>query len=118
MQFEYKLCEGFPPLAWVATNQPGRQATYVLHGRFVETRPGFFVEGAWAGDFKEGRLEDTDTLFGTGGCLTQDSVTFVSCTATTDYLYHNNDIDRFCISNSLPLLLAVLEDKLQPACED
>ncbi|MGC2049360.1 MAG: hypothetical protein WA635_12225, partial [Gallionella sp.] len=38
-----------------------------------------------------------------------------SCTATTDYLYHNDDTNNFVISNSLPLLLAKLDDSLKPS---
>lgn len=118
MQFSYTLTDDFPPLAWVATCQPERRITTVLHGRFVETHPHFFVEGAWAGDFEAGRIQDSDAVFGSGGCLTDGSVTFSSCTATTDFLYHSDDINHFAISNSLPLLLALLDDQLQPACSD
>lgn len=118
MQLSYTLIEDFPPLAWVATYQPDRKTTTVLHGRFVETHPQFFVEGAWAGDFMEGHIQNSDTVFGSGGRLTDGSVMFVSCTATTDFLYHSDDINHFAISNSLPLLLALLNDKLQPACSD
>ncbi len=118
MQFAYSLIEDFPPLAWVAACQPDREKISVLHGRFVETNPHFFVEGAWAGDFTEGQMQNADTVFGSGGFLVDGAVTFVSCTATTDYLYHNDDAKHFVISNSLPLLLARLDDALKPACED
>ncbi|PWB50313.1 MAG: hypothetical protein C3F18_09560, partial [Nitrosomonadales bacterium] len=118
MQFAYRLIEDFPPLAWVATCQPGVEAVVILHGRFVETLPHFFVEGAWAGNFAEGQIHNADTVFGSGGVLGDGAVTFVSCTATTDYLYHSDDVKHFVIANSLPLLLARLGDALQPACED
>lgn len=118
LQFAYSLIENFPPLAWVATCQPDQKTVAVLHGRFVETRPHYFVEGAWAGDFTEGRIQNADTVFGSGGVLVDDAVTFVSCTATTDYLYHSDDARHFVISNSLPLLLAKLDDALKPACKD
>ncbi len=118
MKFTYSLSEDFPPLAWVATCAPERETISILHGRFVETYPHFFVEGAWAGDFQAGRVGESDAVFGSGGCLANGCVTFVSCTATTDFLYHNGDIDNFCVSNSLPLLLAALDDELQAACKD
>lgn len=118
MQFAYTLIEDFPPLAWVAACQPDGETVGVLHGRFVETRPHFFVEGAWAGDFAEGRMQNSDTVFGSGGVLADEAVTFVSCTATTDYLYHSDNAKHFVISNSLPLLLARLGDALEAACED
>lgn len=118
MRFAYSLIENFPPLAWVATCQPDQKTIVVLHGRFVETCPHYFVEGAWAGDFTEGQIQNSDTVFGSGGVLVDDAVTFVSCTATTDYLYHSDDAKHFVISNSLPLLLAKLDDALKPACKD
>lgn len=118
MEFAYTLSENFPPLAWIATCQTDCNTTTVLHGRFVETHPHFFVEGAWAGDFEEGGIPVSDTVFGSGGGLADGAVTFASCTATTDFLYHNDEIKRFAISNSLPLLLAFLDDQLQPACAD
>lgn len=118
MQFADSLIEDFPPLAWVATCQPDRETVAVLHGRFVEIHPHFFVEGAWAGDFAEGQIQNSDTVFGSGGVLVDEAVTFVSCTATTDYLYHSDNAKHFVISNSLPLLLARLDDALKPACAD
>lgn len=118
MQFTYSLIEDFPPLAWVATFQPGEETIAVQHGRFVEAHPHFFVEGAWAGDFTEGQIQNSDTVFGSGGVMVDDVVTFVSSTATTDYLYHGEDAKHLVISNSLPLLLAKLGDALKIACED
>jgi hypothetical protein len=118
MRFSYQRVAQLSPLAWVAKVLPDISSIAVTHGRFVETHPHFFVEGAWAGDFEEGRLHDADTVFGSGGGLAEAGVTFVSCTATTDFLYHNDDGGNFVIANSLPLLLAVLDDALQPGCED
>lgn len=118
MKFSYLPSPHLPPLAWVAVASPETSTISVTHGRFVETHPHFFVEGAWAGDFEAGRIQDSDTVFGSGGCLTDGSVTFASCTATTDFLYHSDSLAPFCVSNSLPLLLAMLDDELKIACED
>lgn len=118
MQLTYKLIKAAPPLAWVAIHLPDQNAFDVIHGCFVETHPHFFVEGAWAGEFEEGHIQDSDTVFGSGGCLIDGSVTFVSCTATTDFLYHSDDINHFAVSNSLPLLLAFLDDELILGCKD
>lgn len=120
MKFSYHLSPQLSPLAWVAKvwTLSGTSTISVTHGRFVETHPHFFVEGAWAGDFMEGHIQESDTVFGSGGCLTDGSAMFVSCTATTDFLYHSDDINHLAISNSLPLLLAMLDDELQVAGED
>lgn len=118
MKLSYLPSPHLPPLAWVAVTSPESSTIAVTHGRYVETHPGFFVEGAWAGDFEAGRIQESDTVFGSGCGLADGSVTFASCTATTDFLYHSDDIDHFAIANSLPLLLAFLDDQLQPACKD
>lgn len=114
MKFSYCLVEFFPPLAWVAVCQSDQKVIDVLHGCFVETSSHFFVEGAWAGDFADGQIQSSDTVFGSGGVLVGGGVIFVSCTATTDFLYHSDHVKKFIISNSLPLLLALLGDNLLP----
>ena len=118
MKFSYLPSPHLSPLAWVARASSETSTISITHGRFVETHPHFFVEGAWAGDFEAGRIQDSDTVFGSGGCLTDGSVTFASCTATTDFLYHSSNINHFAISNSLPLLLGMLDDELQITGED
>lgn len=115
MELAYGLREGFAPLAWVASHREGCARIDVEHGIHVETRPGFFIEGAWADDFAEGQLHASDTVFGSGAAVAGESVVFVTCTATTDGLYYAQREGRGCVSNSLPALLAVLEDGLDPA---
>lgn len=117
MKLVYHRINAFPPLAWLASAKVGREAITILHGRLVETQAQFFIEGAWAGDYPSARIQDTDTVFGSGGVLDGDSIVFVSCTATTDFLYHNNDKEKFAVSNSLPLLLSALDDTLRPDYE-
>jgi len=51
MKFSYLSSPHLPPLAWVAVATPESSTIAVTHGRFVEAHSGFFVEGAWAGDF-------------------------------------------------------------------
>jgi hypothetical protein len=118
VQFAYDLIEDLSPLAWVAECHPDRETIAIVHGRFVDTHPDFFVEGAWAGNFTEGRLQESDAVFGSGGARHGEAVTFVSCTATTDFLYRSDGLPYLVVSNSLPLLLATLADELQPSCED
>lgn len=118
MHFNYTRIDDLSPLAWVARYQSDAHAFEVRHGRHVETQDHFFVEGAWAGDYPSGRMQDTDTLFGSGGEARGEHAVFTSCTATTDYLYHNDDANHFVIANSLPLLLASLDDALQIDCTE
>ena len=84
----------------------------------METRDNLFVEGVWAGHFRLADIDKCDCVFGSGGRISNDRITFVSSTATTDFLYHLTDSARQLISNSLPLILAYANDCLRPACLD
>lgn len=115
MDFSYHPSPNLPPLAWVALVRRDTATIPVIHGRFVETGPGFFIEGAWAGDFQEGQMQRSDTVFGSGATLADGEPVFVSSTATTDFIYYGEGARGTAVSNSLPLLLAALGDALDPA---
>lgn len=77
------------------------------HGPGVETRPDWFVEGVWDGDFNAGDFDLTDLVFGSGARLRDGRLTFVSSASTVDRLQWLEVGDRRYVSNSLPCLLAV-----------
>jgi len=111
----YVLNPEFPSLAWLARLDWGSRELRVEHGPAVEVNPRFFFEGAWAGEFVLGRPDATEVAFGTGCVILEDDVCFVSSLATTDYLYYQAGEDIITVSNSLALLLAEIEDSLDPA---
>ena len=115
MQPRYRLSPSLPPLAWLAWRPKGHPDVHVVHGRDVETRPHFFAEGVWGGPYPEGGMHQAESVFGSGAVFGQECVTFVSSSATTDYLYYREDSNRFSVSNSLPVLLAHVDDELQPS---
>lgn len=53
LEFVYEEVEDWPALAWLARLQAGGPEIAVWHGSGVETRPGWFCEAAWAGDFEQ-----------------------------------------------------------------
>lgn len=101
-----------PLLAWVA--QVDRLAGLVTlrHGAKVEVRDTFWIEGVWDGSFAPGVFGETECVFGSGGLLFQDSLRIVPSAATTDYLFVVVRRHSVTVSNSLPLLLASIEDEL------
>jgi len=117
MRFVYEQIDSLPKLAWLATVEPLSDVVHVRHGAFVETHGRFFIEGAWDGDFAVGDFGTTNCVFGSGAVLEAGAVVFVSCAATTDYLYWKTAEGRATVSNSLPLLLAALDDRLRPDFE-
>jgi hypothetical protein len=107
-----------PLLAWVARTDRLNGIVTLTHGLRVEVRRSFFIEGVWDGPFHLGEFGTTDCVFGSGGLLTEDSVRFVPSAATTDHLYYDDADDCVIVSNSLPLLLAHTQDRLDPRCPD
>jgi hypothetical protein len=110
MDFQYIENAALPRLAWIATAESGR--CVVEHGRAVEARSGFFVEGIWNGGFARGAFDRCESFFGSGAVLRGPDIVFVPSSATVDYLYYLVDGSRLLCSNSLPFLLAAIGDGL------
>jgi hypothetical protein len=117
MELAVHFNDRLPRLAWLATVDQQDATVIVRCGQWVETGANFFVEGAWAGDFAAGALDQTECVFGSGAVIRSDSVVFVPSLATTDYLYYRHESGHVILSNSLPLLLASTGDELNPACD-
>ena len=116
MDICYAPNDRLPPLAWVATLPRDCDLLAVRHGILVETSERGFFEGAWAGDFGAWRPDLDEVAFGSGAIVAADEVRFISSLATTDYLFYAmSDEEELRIANSLPLLLAVIGDRLDPS---
>ncbi len=115
--FTAYLEPSFPPLAWWARIDRSVGAVIVTHGRSVEVRSRFWIEGCWAGPFEKGDFDRTECIVGSGGVVREDGVVLVPSCATTDGLWYLENGSRVDAANSLSLLLAVVEDRLDPALE-
>jgi hypothetical protein len=116
MQLQAIVNPSLPKLAWVAEVHRGKGIVMLVHGSEVEARQNFFIEGVWNGPFEKADFGETDCVFGTGAILSDESVRFVTSASTTDYLFYAEDGDHVAVSNSLPLLLAYIQDALDPRC--
>lgn len=116
MQLRAQNGFSLPKLAWVAEVNRTSESVTLWHGSSVEVRPSFFIEGVWNGPFQDGEFGDTDCIFGTGAMLNEDSIRFVPSASTVDSLYYKEEGQHVTVSNSLPLLLAAIEDALDPRC--
>ena len=105
-----------PPLAWLVSVDTGK--CVVEHGTLVETQSGFFVEGIWSGEFADGGFDACESFFGSGAVERNGGLVLVPSSATVDYLYYRAKPDHFVGSNSLPLLLCALDDRLDTAAEN
>ena len=120
MQISFVRHGGMPKLAWIARVEPQASKFSATLGEWVEIQAHSFIEGVADNEFSSGALDETACMFGSGAVIRGEAVTFVSSTATTDYLYWlaADDGRVVHVSNSLPLLLAGLNDRLDPHCLD
>lgn len=121
MKVSYKLIENLPPLVWAAFCNNGN--IEVIHGKNVECKENFFVEGAWDGLFNEGGFCRSEWFCGTGASVTDEKIMFSTPTHIAHGLYSTklkyseyseNSGGGYCLSNSLYFLLALNKYKLDP----
>ncbi len=84
------------------------------HGSRVETRPKWFCEGVWDGEFDAGDFDLTDVFFGSGARIRSGILTFVPSAATVDRLQYFRRGERLFVSNSLACLYAMEPSWLDP----
>jgi hypothetical protein len=112
LEFRFHFNSTLPPLAWCAKVVRGACEIVVEHGAWVETGPGFFVEGAWNRPFEEPSFFGAEIMLGSGAAIVGDSVAFTPTTHTMERLYSVRSRDRWLVSNSLPFLLEAAQAKL------
>jgi hypothetical protein len=105
-----------PKLAWITHVDTQAQQATVRHGAWVETMAHGFIEGLWDGAFAAADFDRSACIFGSGAVVRGQALVFVPSASTTDYLYWWDDADQceVVVANSLPLLLASLNDTLDP----
>ncbi|CAN5847649.1 hypothetical protein BH23GEM7_BH23GEM7_08000 [soil metagenome] len=104
-----------PKLAWLATLNRETLRLEVLHGSAVEIADDWIVEGVWDGEFAPGEFHRSDHFFGSGIRIDGDDVHFVPSSALVDRLLYAEQDGQLIVSNSLPLLLAGVGARLDPA---
>ena len=114
-RIEYSSSAALPKLAWVATLDSEQARLSVLHGRAVECRPSFMVEGVWDGPFEAGAFHKGAHLFGSGIRLDRGAVYFVPSAALVDRLVYCRDGGKLLVSNSVVALLAATGARLDPS---
>jgi hypothetical protein len=114
VRFEFEESTALPRLAWAASMEQGNPVIHVWHGPWVETRPEGFVEGAWDGEFSEFDFDQSDCLAGSGGRLLGEGVVFSTPAHLYERLHAIRKGPRLIVSNSLPFLLALSSDRLDP----
>lgn len=112
MKIIKKQNDDLPQLAWLIDFDINNSILTMELGKNVEKGDNFIVEGVWDGDFSEGKISESANFFGSGVCINADSIILVPSCSTTDGLFYQKNKDRIIAANSLPLLLAHLDDSL------
>lgn len=111
-RIEYAQSDGLPKLGWFATLDFTAARLTVLHGKAVECRPEWMVEGVWDGPFVDGGFHRGAHLFGSGIRLDGCCAYFMPSCALVDRLFYCRDAGKLLVSNSLVILLAATGARL------
>ena len=114
MKVSFRRNVTFPQLAWIAEVDRANQIVSAHFGDSVECGRDFIVAGVWNGPFGTGDFATTDCFFGTGFVVREDCVIFVPSGGIIDPIYYSESRARLVATNSLPLLLAAIDDQLDP----
>jgi hypothetical protein len=114
MQLHYRMLPRLPRLAWLADVSADRRDVHILHGRGVECRATWMVEGVWDAPFADGDFHRRVHFFGSGLRVAGDRLWFVPSCALVDRLLTCEWRGRRVVSNSLVLLLAYTGAALDP----
>lgn len=114
MEITYIEMQDLPKMAWGAIIEKDTLDLVVYHGKNVETQKEFFVEGAWEGDFTEGRFDQANFFNGTGGRKKQETLLFVTPTHTLSRLNSIYLEDQLIVSNSMAFALYLAQTGLDP----
>jgi hypothetical protein len=114
MEFRYTEITTWPPLAWLAVCRSQDEFVEVTHGHRVETRPDWFAEAVWDGDYGEGGLDRAELVYGTGGRIRERECMFVSSATTVERLHSLTVDGQTWVSNSLACLLTAVDAVVDP----
>ncbi len=115
LKIKYHLLQEWPPLAWAAYCLRSAAVITVYHGLRVEVSDNWFCEAVWDGEYHAGDFDKTDLIFGSGGRVRDEAITFVSAGSTLDRLHALPTQDGVWVSNSLAGLLAINNAQLDPS---
>lgn len=115
MKLKIVTMNTLPQLAWAAHVIQEAGTATLWCGKSVEISDTVIVEGAWDGPFEARAPHKSSNIFGSAVVVDGDNIIFVSSSATTDYLYYQEKGGSVYVSNSLPLLMAIIGDSLDPS---
>jgi hypothetical protein len=111
-KIDYRPIADLPKLMWLAAIQRDSKTLTVFHGPAVECRDQWMVEGIWDGEFARGEFHRSEHFFGSGLRVDGDRLYCVPSSALVDRLFYCQQKQKLLVANSLILLLAFTDSKL------
>ena len=100
-----------PRGSWCGRLRQNSEQFVVVHGCDVETTNRSFHEGVWSGDFAEHAIAEAVMMSGSGACVMEHGILFVTPSHFCERIYTARRGATFYASNSLVFLLAALGEK-------
>src|SRR3982751_5095060 len=110
-KIDYNPIAELPKLTWLAVIQRASQRVKVLHGRAVECRDEWLVEGIWDGEFSRGEFHRSEHFFGSGLRADGERLYCVPSSALVDRLFYCRHEHSLVVSNSVIAMLAFTHAK-------
>ena len=116
-KFEYSVNKNIGKLSWGMTVRDNCEVVSVVVGEMVETKENFFVSGVWDGDFEKGEFETAELFCGCGVKIAGERILASTSTHERQRLCFMKKENAIYVSNSLPFLLALTDEKLDINCD-
>ena len=111
MKFTFREITKLPSLAWCARVNVNNNIVTILHGPGVEIHDSWFYEGAWDGPADSPGFVTSSYFSGTGACLIDGGVEFVSPSHPFRGLVISKFDHGYIVSNSLIFVMAQIDDE-------
>lgn len=111
-KIDYNPIAELPKLTWLAVIQRDTQRVKVFHGRAVECRDDWLVEGIWDSEFSRGEFHRSEHFFGSGLRVDGERLYCVPSSALVDRLFYCRHEQTLVVSNSVIAMLAFTHSQL------
>jgi len=117
-RFEVCRIPELPRLAWCVKVEQGDAVARLLCGDRVENHVNWFSAGAWNGNYATGCADEAEIMCGSAGRCVAEGFIFAAPGYTMEWIHFVRHDSRLTVSNSLPFILAELDDAPDPTYAD
>lgn len=116
-KFRYHTFDELPKLGWAMVVSSECETVDVYCGQLVEQKDAWFVSGVWDGNFADADFASAEFFCATGAKIEDNKVVVYSPTHERQRICYIEKDSSIFFSNSIPLLLAVSDEKIDKDCD-